>query len=362
MAGVERQNDAFRRVSRGREHLVDFERSEKMYLVIRDQLQSWTQNYSTVVIYMFLGYYMTMLLKKSFLSFMLVCIIISPFSVSAQSNSYTQSERVRIQLLTQIEKLLKEVVRLQTQLERQSSRREKTPSTSVSGPSDNTYKSKFFSFPFEEIYFLNNVSIFNSDGTSSIRKTDKQLFDLFVSVVGENVVRKYVKEWRIFNDSDADVGAFVELMSTGRDEWIVGVNRSNFTSNEKHVRKSFADLFIHEYSHILLYEQSDFVERFEARFWTEEDYRHKKNVERASSANRFKVMDRYYDRNKNRFVGDYSTVNPDEDMAESFVFFVREDILTGNTIRDKKILSFYQEEVFIEARTKIRSNLVKVGL
>ena len=50
-------------------------------------------------------------------------------------------------------------------------------------------------------------------------------------------------------------------------------------------------------------------------------------------------------------------MNPDEDMAETFVSFVRESKPTGNTLRDKKILFFYGYKDFVSLRAELRSNL-----
>jgi hypothetical protein len=303
-----------------------------------------------------------MLLRKTILGLVLVCISLGPFSASAQVSYYNQSDQVRLSLLVQIKKLLKEVVLLQVQLEKQITVEQKKRSTSKPYLQRTPYKSNFFSFPFESIYYLNKTSLFNFDGIDDVRTNDEQLFNLFMGVVGEKVVKKYVREWRVFNNEENDIGAFVELMSTGPEDWVVGINRATFTSNDERVRHSFSNLFIHEYSHIILYEQHGFEEKYENKFWIKDDYKNKLKVEQAKPSDRFQVMDRFYDSNKNRFVSDYSTVSPKEDMAESFVVFVREGIPTGNTVRDKKVLSFYQEEIFIEVRENIRANLKELGL
>ena len=88
---------------------------------------------------------------------------------------------------------------------------------------------------------------------------------------------------------------------------------------------------------------------------------HAKKVDQASAKNRFGLLRRYYEAQTDRFVSDYATMNSDEDMAETFVEFVRTDKPLGNTLRERKILAFYQNAAFVKERKTIRTNLQSLG-
>lgn len=286
---------------------------------------------------------------KTIVGFLTLGILLASVPTFASANTVASNEE-KVVLLGQIERLLAEVVRLQALLEKQRQR-----SASLSYTGYVPYEAVFFNRPFESIYLVEGGQLLSTDNNSSVGRVDKQLFDFFSSVVGKDVVSNKVKEWRVFNDSTSDLGAFVELIS-GTEDWIVGVNRYNF-SNDKQVKKSFANLFIHEYSHIILFSNPVLNENFKSKFWTTLDYQHQVIAEAASDAKRFDILGSYFDINKDRFVSDYATLSPDEDMAETFVSFVLEPKPVGYTVSERKILFFYEKNELIDLREKLRTNL-----
>jgi hypothetical protein len=267
-------------------------------------------------------------------------------------------EQNRLVLLAQIERLLTEVLRLQTILASRNSETTAARSTSYT-----PYQATFFPLSFESIYLVKELSLFNTNKNQNgeVRKVDKQMFDLFSKVIGSREVSKYVQEWRIFNSSSRDLGAFVELIS-GTNKWVVGANRESFSMSDMQIVNSFANLFVHEYAHIKFFEKPEFEEQFSLSFWNDNDLSHAAKVEDTFDNQRFDVLSAYFDKNKNRFVSDYATLSPDEDMAETFVYFVREARPTGGNLREQKILFFYEDEELVNLRTELRSNLRNQGL
>lgn len=280
------------------------------------------------------------------LGFMLAA---TPTLAFANAKNVDSSEE-RVMLLGQIKELLAEVVHLQALLEKQSL------STSYS-----PYKTVFFNRPFEAIYLVEDGQLLPVGSNQSVRLVDRQLFGLFSSVLGQDIVSSKVKEWRVFNDSISDLGAFVEL-KTGTDDWVVGVNRFSFSNSDSQIKKYFANLFIHEYFHIILFSDPVFNEAFQNKFWTTLDYKHKATSESSSETNRFDILRSYFESNKDRFVSDYATLSPDEDMAETFVSFVLEPKPIGFTISERKILYFYNNSGLVSVREKLRDNLSALDL
>jgi Putative zinc-binding metallo-peptidase len=286
-----------------------------------------------------------MFTKKALIVLLLVAIFLGPVAPSVSAAAVTPSES-RVQVLVQIQKLLAEVLRLQEILKaRGFVALEYTP-----------YQSVFFPLSFETVYLVKNGNLVNVKKGGVVRTVDQQLFNLFTSVIGEEAVKKHVKEWRVFQNDSNDLGAFVELIA-GSEDWIVGVNRDSYDANDEQIVVSFVNLFVHEYAHILLFNKPEFETTFKNTFWTSSDLAHQAKVERVSANSRFTVMSHYFDNNPTRFVSDYATMNADEDMAETFLTFILEDKPTGTSIKDKKILSFYKESDLVKLRTQLRANL-----
>ncbi|KXJ98762.1 MAG: hypothetical protein UZ19_OD1000611 [Parcubacteria bacterium OLB19] len=97
-------------------------------------------------------------------------------------------------------------------------------------------------------------------------------------------------------------------------------------------------------------------------FWTVADEANSQSIKRARADNKLVITENYFEKNEDRFVNDYAVNDLIEDMAETFVYFVREDKPIGNTIRDQKIRSFYQESNLVKIRTQIRENLKTINL
>lgn len=298
-----------------------------------------------------------MFLKKIPLIIITILIFVSPISVNAQSISLIEQQG-KLQLLFQIQELLKVVSELQLKLE--SINNSELPAEKINY-TKKLYQSKFFFFPYQAIYFVEDLQLINSDNSRMVRNKDQELFNLFVAVVGEEEIEKHIREWRIFDDENTDTGAYVESMN-GMKDWTVGVNESGFRINDINVSKSFANLFIHEYAHIILATKTDFIQNFTDKFWTSADFEHQSKLTKVKSEDRFRLTNSYYRKNINQFASDYATVSPDEDMAETFIYFVIEDKPKNNTIRNQKILFLYQEPELVKIRMEIRANLKTLNL
>lgn len=287
-----------------------------------------------------------MTIQKHLVALLLTLTIFGGFGREVQAGSVVEGQ-IRSELLSQIELLLAEVERLQAIVAKRESAKYTlyTPYTSI-----------FFPLDFETMYLVRDGQLYAIGSEEAFKNADVHLFELFKGIVGDEAVDAHVREWRVFENRSNDLGAFVELIA-GTEDWIVGVNRESFDIDDPLAVKSFANLFVHEYAHILLFEEPTVSDKFEATFWTAADQRHEVAVEAASSKNSFSILRRYFEENESRFVSDYATMNPDEDMAETFVSFVRESKPTGNTLRDKKILFFYGYKDFVSLRAELRSNL-----
>lgn len=65
----------------------------------------------------------------------------------------------------------------------------------------------------------------------------------------------------------------------------------------------------------------------------------------------------FYEKYQDRFVTQYASTNPGEDIAESFTHFVIFDKPTGDTYANKKVQLFYNYPELVELRNYIRKSL-----
>jgi len=280
---------------------------------------------------------------------LLTVSVVTPFSADAAALSVHERQKV----IAQIEQLLKQIAALQVQL---SALR----STALVSDDVTVYRSRFFDVPLEAIYRVRDNRLYRLDVRGgAVRSVDQQLFTFFQSVIGQEAVTRYVDEFRVFSGDIEELSAFVE--TKGRDnEWIVGVNRAEFDITDQLNRESFAELFVHEYAHLLFLEDKDFVEEYRGLFWSGADERHSNAV--ADTDNRWVVLEQYFKANSARFVSDYATLNVDEDMAETFQVFVTQPKPQGSSVRDQKVLYFYNSPAMMDVRAMVRSNLARLGV
>jgi hypothetical protein len=99
-----------------------------------------------------------------------------------------------------------------------------------------------------------------------------------------------------------------------------------------------------------------YIDDFYFQFWEElrEEW-DPINLEEDEDA-RTELLDEFYNQYEDRFVTSYAATNPEEDIAESFAFFVFSPKPAGDTILEEKILFFYNYPELVELRASILNN------
>lgn len=69
----------------------------------------------------------------------------------------------------------------------------------------------------------------------------------------------------------------------------------------------------------------------------------------------YALLDEFYSQYQDQFVTDYAATNPEEDIAESWTYFVLKPKPDGDTIAEEKVLFFYEWPELVELREKIVS-------
>lgn len=71
----------------------------------------------------------------------------------------------------------------------------------------------------------------------------------------------------------------------------------------------------------------------------------------------YEQLDDFYYKYEDQFLSDYAATTPEEDIAESWAFFVLAPKPTGNLIADQKVLFFYEYPELIQLREDILNNV-----
>ncbi len=192
--------------------------------------------------------------------------------------------------------------------------------------------------------------------------------------------RKSITRLAIFTDGEEEILASVTPNADDYDTWTLALDALDGT----YFGEDLIQTMIHEFGHIVflmpaqvprnldvlqneeddaLYEeavdacptyftgegcsiQSSYVYAFYQRFWTE-------LYDQLDSSDESALYDAYPE----QFVSDYASTNPDEDMAESWTFFVFNEKPEADSIANEKILFFYQYPELIDLRDQIRERM-----
>lgn len=74
----------------------------------------------------------------------------------------------------------------------------------------------------------------------------------------------------------------------------------------------------------------------------------------------YQELSQFYQHYEDRFVSEYATTNPGEDIAESWAFFVLGPKPQSNTVADQKVLFFYEHPELVQLRAQILTRLCTV--
>jgi hypothetical protein len=250
-------------------------------------------------------------------------LIISPLhAADASQNAGKAALQQQIALLTaQVEKL-------QQQLEALTVHK----NTKSYETSEFSYKTRFYTGTYEALYYVNAETLTKQSG-GEVRHADQLLWNTFVDIAGTSFVTAHISEFRIYNDIHSKVSAFVEEKPDRT--WIIGFNREGKDIALIHDSEAIIDLLLHEYAHIVFFEEKNIDADFAKKFW-------KNSSSKAYSTE--------------RFVSEYAATNKDEDLVESFVVFVTDDKPTEKGLKYDKIRFFYNYPELIELRSELRAS------
>jgi hypothetical protein len=177
----------------------------------------------------------------------------------------------------------------------------------------------------------------------------------------------FIETYTVFDDAQSDTLAFVDD-TDGNGKWRIAVNQSGYDTSSVKERNL---TIVHELSHIITLNARQLVRSdqlscntyytdegcaiansylyaFVKNFWSQLDIQ--KSLDQKSPAF-----------SPSHFVTEYATTNPEEDIAESFAYFVVDTTQVFSepkTIKDQKLSFFSQYPELVSIRQTMRQGLI----
>ncbi len=294
--------------------------------------------------------------------FLLIFIFTFTFSANlVQAKEVLNEVEYRAVLLELIATLQKQILALQAELsERQNS---ESSSQTEAGLLQNSVVAL-------KRYNLNYPSDINQISDVNHRAYFAQVLNVFPAEYDAKLGKLMV-----FEGEGEDIDAFVETIAPTNEKWIYAVAD---VATEETDYDSRNELIIHELGHIVSYEEvlevpvsssatchtyfsyhgcpnsNSYLAQFVRRFWSASDLSRAEQFNKAFDKN--EVVDTFYEQNSQKLVNDYAASSPEEDFAESFLYFVTNKNTVG-TIAQQKINFFNQSEGLMELKGEVVANI-----
>ncbi|WLR42523.1 hypothetical protein LC087_17820 [Bacillus carboniphilus] len=186
---------------------------------------------------------------------------------------------------------------------------------------------------------------------------NEELWRLFTQVIPMNQ-RQMIGEFGVFTDGIGTTLAYVEPLDKDPIQWTLRIDPADTTSFP-----DFIYTIVHEFGHLLTLKNSEipihedsYLQLFMDQFW---DHIYDEWIERDVFEDEDEQL-KFYDNYPDKFVTDYAASHPEEDIAESWVYFVLGEKPTGEEIWEQKILFFYGFPELVQLRSEILQNIYQL--
>jgi hypothetical protein len=197
-------------------------------------------------------------------------------------------------------------------------------------------------------------------------ETQEEIWDYFVHFMPAEQ-REPIAEFIIFTDGTDNVLAATDQLGETQDTWSLEIDIADTDD-----KAELTSTLLHEYAHILTLNNAQFVPdvssgstyQSEDNYTTEDSYLNL--FYQQFWADIYAEWEGYYDDDSleefyelypDQFLTDYAATEPEEDIAESWLYFIISLPPEGSSIAEKKIEFFYGFPEMVSLRDEIRDNL-----
>lgn len=221
------------------------------------------------------------------------------------------------------------------------------------------------------------------------RETHTRVWKYFSTIIPAER-RDFLKEYIIITDGESGIYAAVGQTENAADEWALLVD---IVDTENNYQLTYT--FIHEYAHLLtlgpdqvppdleLFENREdstayfqaladcftyftgegcsnpgsYMDDFYNAFWLDIYDEWNKIDFETDEEEYYEKLEGFYEKYQDRFVTDYAVTSPEEDIAETFSFFILAPKPAGKTIAEQKVLFFYARPELVALREELLNNI-----
>jgi hypothetical protein len=205
-------------------------------------------------------------------------------------------------------------------------------------------------------------------------ETHTYLWKFFADIIPAEQ-RKDIKEFILFTDGADNIIGAVDEASTPN-TWTMEIDIIDGQD-----LSTLASTLIHEFGHVLTLNDTQigdntascdnymtidgcsnsdsYINAFYNAFWADIYEEWASTVEFSDGEVNEDEVSTFYDRYSDQFLTDYAPTGPEEDIAETWIYFIFSEKPAGDTIAEQKILFFYNYPELVELRQEIRSGLCK---
>ncbi|SHJ48662.1 putative zinc-binding metallopeptidase [Aquimarina spongiae] len=207
------------------------------------------------------------------------------------------------------------------------------------------------------------------------------------NLLPSKLLKRYVTRLILFTDGAEEVLGEIAPLNNINTKWSVAIDTIDFKFEIKDSTyiQDYTHTLIHEFGHLLTLnpeqveitdddyqddekgyltsegyaKKNSYLGEFVSTFWNADFLKEWDKIDNIKNENRkVRRLQRFYFHNKNQFLSDYASESPEEDIAESWTFFVLSDKPSKfGKIKLKKILFFYKFPELIQLRSEIRSKI-----
>ncbi|WP_109437098.1 hypothetical protein [Aquimarina sp. AU119] len=243
---------------------------------------------------------------------------------------------------------------------------------------------------------LKNLTLYKVDGENIIKQKD---FDVTGNaLVLQKDIKKHQEIWNLtkkiipldyrskmnefmiyYGDESEEEGVLGYVVERTKDlsKWQMGIAIDYAYEGGFNAKGELAYTIIHEFGHIITLDDTQVDSSIEEsncqNFYTGEGCaRDNSNINQLQKKHWADIWDEFqnanseteaqafYDKYKDRYVTQYASTNPGEDIAEVFATFTtREKGVSGNSKAEQKIQIMYDDDKMIKLRNYIRGNIAK---
>lgn len=217
-------------------------------------------------------------------------------------------------------------------------------------------------------------------------KDHKKIWEKTIKLYPNEYIER-IANFNIESDGVDGIMASVSPLEDGNSKFVLAVDPEDALDSSGKIIKELDHTLVHELAHIVtlnekqldysngeevssrgkdtlvieegVTKKASYLNKFYNEFWTD-IHKEVKKIEKLAEESPEKAEEmsyEFYEKHENQFVSDYAATNPVEDIAESFTHFVKEEKPSGNLIKDKKVLFFYQFDELVKLRDQLRKNL-----